>query len=87
VLAERRRGVDRERAAFVDQAVVASLEADSAQLRGEIAAVDADAAGLAPETEALAATEAGLADARAAFAREWGDGEPPVPSGRAAAVS
>jgi chromosome segregation protein len=48
LLAERRRGVGRERAAFVDQAVVASLEADSARLQAEIDALDAETEGLAP---------------------------------------
>src|SRR5215207_262215 len=85
VLAERRRGVDRERAAFVDQAVVASLEADSAQLRADLVAVDRESESLEPDATALAAAEAALADARNAFEREWGDGEP-TPSGRAAEV-
>src|SRR5918994_2051036 len=43
VLAERRRGVDRERAAFVDHAVVASLEADSAPPRTDLVAGDREA--------------------------------------------
>jgi chromosome segregation protein len=85
VLAERRRGVDRERAAFVDQAVVASLEADSAQLRTDLVAVDRESESLEPDATALAAAEAALADAREAFEREWGDGVP-TPSGRAAEV-
>src|ERR687897_2010122 len=85
VLAERRRGVDRERAAFVDQAVVASLEADSAQLRADLVAVDRESESLEPDATALAAAEGALADARNAFEREWGDGVP-TPSGRAAEV-
>ena len=85
VLAERRRGVDRERAAFVDHAVVASLEADSAQLRTDLVAVDRESEALEPDATALAAAEAALADAREAFEREWGDGVP-TPSGRAAEV-
>ena len=83
LLAERRRGVDRERAAFVDQAVIASLEADSAQLRAELETVDGETEALAPDTEALVEAEAGLADARAAFDREWAGGVPEA-SGRAA---
>ncbi|MGH9287643.1 MAG: AAA family ATPase, partial [Acidimicrobiales bacterium] len=83
LLAERRRGVDRDRAAFVDQAVIASLEADSAQVRTELATLDSEIDGLAPETEALAEAEAGLAEARAAFDREWAGGAPEA-SGRAA---
>jgi chromosome segregation protein len=85
LLAERRRGVDRERAAFVDQAVVASLEADSAQLRADLAALAAESEALAPEASALAAAEAGLAEAREAFEADWGGGVP-TPSGRAAEV-
>jgi chromosome segregation protein len=85
LLAERRRGVDRERAAFVDQGVVASLEADSAGLRADLAGLAAEADGLAPEAEALAAEEAALADARAAYEAEWGEGIP-APSARAAEV-
>ncbi len=83
LLAERRRGVDRERAAFVDQAVIASLEADSARLRSELDALESEDEGLAPDSEALAEAEAGLADARAAFDREWAGGVPEG-SGRAA---
>jgi chromosome segregation protein len=83
LLAERRRGVDRDRAAFVDQAVIASLEADSAQVRAELATLGREIEGLAPETEALAEAEAGLAEARAAFDREWAGGVPEA-SGRAA---
>jgi chromosome segregation protein len=83
LLAERRRGVDRERAAFVDRAVVASLESDAAQLRAELDTLDAETDGLAPDAEALAAAEAGLADTRAAFDREWAGGVPDA-SGRAA---
>src|SRR5690606_23916681 len=37
VLTERRRGIDRERSAFVDQAVIATLEADAARLADELA--------------------------------------------------
>src|ERR687898_64802 len=85
VLAERRRGVDRERAAFVDHAVVASLEADSAQLRTDLVAVDHESEALEPDATALAAAEAALADARQGFEHEWADGVP-TPSGRAAEV-
>ncbi|HEY2997589.1 MAG TPA: AAA family ATPase, partial [Acidimicrobiales bacterium] len=82
LLAERRRGVDRERAAAVDQGVIASLEADSARLRADLAAAAAEDEGLAPQAEALAADEDGLAEAQAAFEHEWGEGVP-APSGRA----
>ncbi|HET9611877.1 MAG TPA: AAA family ATPase, partial [Acidimicrobiales bacterium] len=85
VLAERRRGVDRERAAFVDQGVIASLEADAAHLRADIAALAGESEGLAPDAEALAAAEEALARARAGYEDEWGEGVP-APSGRASEV-
>src|SRR5262245_53234 len=83
LLAERRKGVERERSAAVGQDVIASLEADAAQLRADLAAAASDADGLAPEAEALAADEAALADARAACEAEWAAGVR-GPSGRAA---
>ncbi len=85
VLAERRRGLERERAAVTDRGVIANLEAEAARLRHELASVEEEAAALAPEHERLAAAEQRLAADRAAFAERWGDGVP-VPSGRAAEV-
>ncbi|MGI8709528.1 MAG: chromosome segregation protein SMC, partial [Acidimicrobiales bacterium] len=83
VLAERRRGIERDRDASVDQAVVASLESDAARIASELVDVEA-------EIEALAAVEADLAGATAAlasdqesFAREWGGR--PAEAGTAAA--
>ncbi|MEZ5208916.1 MAG: AAA family ATPase [Acidimicrobiales bacterium] len=71
LLAERHRGLERERDAFVDQAVVATLEAEAENLRNELEAVLAEAAELAPALEALAAAETDLAAQRAAFEQEW----------------
>ena len=85
VLAERRRGVDRERAAFVDQGVIASLEADAAHLSADIAALAGESEGLAPDAEALTAAEEALVRARADYEDEWGE-EVPAPSGRASEV-
>ena len=85
LLAERRRGVDRERAAFVDQGVVASLEADAARLQSDIDALAGEAEGMDPDVAAQAAAEAELAAAHEAFETEWGDGVP-APSGRASEV-
>ncbi|MEZ5135359.1 MAG: chromosome segregation protein SMC [Acidimicrobiales bacterium] len=85
LLAERHRGLERERDAFVDQAVVATLEAEAENLRNELEAVLAEAAELAPALEALAAAETDLAAQRAAFEQEWGEGVP-APSGHAAEV-
>ena len=84
VLVERRRGIEREQAAVVDQAVIASLEADFARLRDELAAVDAEAAELAPAEAALAAAEADLATALDGFTAEWGEGVPSLPPARSA---
>jgi chromosome segregation protein len=85
LLAERRRGVDRERAAFVDQGVVASLEADAARLQSDIDALGGEAEALDPDAAALAAAEAELEAAHEAYEAEWGEGVP-APSGRAAEV-
>jgi chromosome segregation protein len=85
LLAERRRGVDRERAAFVDQGVVASLESDAARLQSELDALAGEAEGLDPDVVALAAAEAELTAAHEAFEAEWGEGVP-APSGRASEV-
>ena len=84
VLAERRRGIERERAAFVDQAVIASLEADFARLGDEMGVLDAEAAELAPATSALAEAEADLARERDAFAAHWGDTAPSASTSRSA---
>jgi chromosome segregation protein len=85
LLMERARGIDRERSAFVDQGVIATLEAEAARLHGELEQVDAEAAGLAPLTAQLRDAEGALAAERAAFETEWGEGVP-APSGRAAEV-
>jgi chromosome segregation protein len=85
VLAERGRGIERDRGAFVDQAVVASLEAEAARLADELAEVERLGAQLAPRADELAADEADLAVARDDFAREWADGAPVV-TGAAAEV-
>jgi chromosome segregation protein len=85
LLAERRRGVDRERAAFTDRGVIANLEAEAARSRDDLVRVEAELASLAPELERLEATERELAHDRARFQEEWGDGVP-VPTGQAAEV-
>ena len=85
VIAERRRSIERERSAFVDQEVIASLESDAARLRDDLAGVDSEAEGLGPVAEALAEAEADLARDRVAFDEEWADGVP-SPSGRTAEV-
>ncbi|HVF33583.1 MAG TPA: chromosome segregation protein SMC [Acidimicrobiales bacterium] len=86
VLAERKRGIERDRASFVDQAVIASLETDAARLREELAEVEGEADRLVPRADELAEAEAGLAAARAAFSEAWGDGVPSMPATGAAEV-
>ena len=83
VLAERQRGIDRERSASVDEAVVDTLEADAARLARELEELDAERAALTPMAEELALAEQALAEARAAYEERWADGVP-APSGRAA---
>ncbi len=74
VLHERARGLDRERTAFVDETVVASLESEHAQLTADLDALLADESGAAADDERLASAVAELAEARARFEAEWGDG-------------
>lgn len=85
LLAEQRRGVDRDRAASVDQGVVASLEAEASRLAAELVQAEDEAATLEPDQQRLAASEADLEARRAAFGDAWADGVP-APSGRAAEV-
>ncbi len=60
VLAERRRGVIRDRAASMDETVVASLEDEASRLRRELEAAEQASVLLVPEVERLAGAEAGL---------------------------
>src|ERR671916_24706 len=85
LVTERRRGVDRERAASVDQGVVASLEADAARLQADIAGLADESEALAPAADELARAEEALIESRQAFDAEWGEGVP-SPSGRASEV-
>ena len=85
VLHERERSLARERESSVDAALVASLEADQAQLRQALAAIDEEAAALVPEVDEVGRAEQGLADARARFEERWGEGVA-ISSGEAAEV-
>ncbi|MCB0972377.1 MAG: chromosome segregation protein SMC, partial [Acidimicrobiales bacterium] len=85
VLAERSRGIERDRGASVDQAVIASLEADAARLARELADVDEAAAELSPAGQELERAEADLELARREFDEEWAEGVE-TPSGAAAEV-
>ncbi|HUP74562.1 MAG TPA: chromosome segregation protein SMC [Acidimicrobiales bacterium] len=85
LLTERLRGIEKDRAAFVDRGLVASLEAESVRVAAELAEGEREAEALAPEIDTLARQEAELADARARFGTEWAEGVA-VPSGRASEV-
>ena len=85
VLAERQRGVERDRSAFADRAVIANLEAEAAKCRTNLDAVTTELETLAPDRERLRTEEAALTRDREAFRDEWGDGVP-VPSGKASEV-
>src|SRR5690606_8583950 len=78
VLAERGRGIERDRGASVDQAVVASLESEVARVNQELADVERLGIELEPRSLELQQAEADLAAARADFTREWADGAPVV---------
>lgn len=65
LVAERSRGVEREKAAGIDRDVVSSLEAEAASLAGELEAADSEAASLLPLEEELRSAEEALARDRA----------------------
>ncbi len=73
VLAERRRGLERQRGASVDQAVIASLEAEAARLDVELEELRSDRARLVPDAERLAEADEVLARERADLAERWSD--------------
>jgi chromosome segregation protein len=85
LLTERRRGIDRDRSAFVDQGVIATLEAEAARLGTELAEVETEAASLAPLQQELAAAEAALATERHRYETDWAEGVA-APSSRSAEV-
>ena len=85
LLAERRRGAERELASSVDEGVIASLEADAARIAAQLQEVEIEAEGLAPQADELASAEASLARDRAEFESEWADGVPAV-GGEAAEI-
>ncbi|MCU1357126.1 MAG: smc [Acidimicrobiales bacterium] len=85
VLAERQRGIERDRGASVDQAVIASLEADGARVAAELVEVEAAMAELGPAALELSRAEDDLVLAREAFEQEWAEGVA-TPSGAAAEV-
>ena len=64
LVAERRRSVERDRAAFTDESLVAALEAEGARVVEELADVDLRAAALLPDSERLDTERAALDAAR-----------------------
>lgn len=85
LLAERRRGIDRDRNAFVDQGVIFTLEAESADLQKQLLEVETEAASLEPQALELTAAEAALVTERELFEKHWAEGVV-APSGHAAEV-
>jgi chromosome segregation protein len=85
LLAERRRGVDRELSSSVDAGVIASLESEQAQLRAEADQAERDAEAIELGAHELAEAEAELAEERARFEADWGEGVPAL-TGEAAGV-
>ncbi len=78
VVSERRRRLEGELQAAVDEGLVASLEAESARLVDDLAVVDSEAEALAPEWEQAKASMKSLEADRAGFEQQWGDGVTPV---------
>lgn len=72
LLTERRRGIERDRASMIDQAVIASLEAESSRLSNELATVETEAQALLPEADKVSEAEADLETQRADFDETWG---------------
>ncbi len=80
LLTERIRGVEREQQAFVNEAVIANLEADLERFGEELAVVEGDLAALEPELASLHADEESLRADRERFDAEWADGVAPPAS-------
>ncbi len=83
LLAERRRGVERELNSSVDAGVIASLESEQAQLQAESAQADQDVEAIEVAASELLEAEGELAAERLRFESDWGDGVP-APTGEAA---
>ncbi|MDH5291558.1 MAG: hypothetical protein OEY41_16305, partial [Acidimicrobiia bacterium] len=80
VIGERRRRLEGELQAAVDDGLVANLEAESARLAEELQTAEADARRLKPEFERLARAEALLSSEQLTFDTEWGDELAPKPT-------
>lgn len=80
VVAERRRRLESELQAAVDDTLVADLEAEAARLAGELQVVEADGRALRPSFAHLAEAEARLTSEQLTFDTEWGDELAPKPT-------
>jgi chromosome segregation protein len=81
LVAEKRRGVEREQLAAADEGVAETLVADADALRAELARVRAATDGLGPTAPAVEATESSLRDTD----QRWRDAEAAAASWRARA--
>ena len=70
VLAERRRGIERDRGRLMDTGVIANLEADAVRLRGELDEVDVAIERLEPEAADVADEEGRVESQRAEIEAE-----------------
>ncbi len=87
LLAERRRGIDRDRSAFVDQGVIATLEAEAARLAAELARGRGRGRPRSSRFDVeLAAAEQALADAARRATRTTGPTGVAPPSSQAAEI-
>lgn len=85
VLAERLRGIERDRSSSIDRGVVANLEADAARLRIDLDTVELEAESLVPELDRLGDAESELELARSRFGDDWASGVA-APSGKASEI-
>ncbi len=89
VLAERRRSIERDRTAAMDEGVIASLEAEASRLADDLSSVETEATRLLPQLDELTVAEAALAEDRRTFDQQWSDGDglgQAAPGGAAAEV-
>lgn len=84
-LGERRRSIERDRNAYLDQDVVATLEAEAARITDELDRVESETMVLPPQFEELAEQEESVTADRARFLDEWGNDEGPTTDGPTAA--
>jgi chromosome segregation protein len=71
-LGERRRGIERDRNAFLDQGVVESLSAEASRIETELAQVQTEAMDLPSQFDELGDQESTLSSEREEFLTAWG---------------